>query len=1035
MKFLKNLFIIFVMIFIISCNKDHIHSYDENKKCDCGEILDINIKIINNDKEYSYKIDYGTSFGNINLSTDVEGYKFLGWYIGDELYDSNQIILSDVVITAKYEKLNNESINKEFIITFITGESEFTEVVKEGKKIAKPDDPVKEGYEFVGWFLGDIKYDFEEKVTDDFQLIARFELVQYVIKIVINDNETITSILYGEKVNKPDDPIIEGYKFIGWYCNDYVFDFNSVITEDTTIEAKFEEIKKYVVRFIDFDGSVLDTQIIYENDKAVPPVVSFRDNYDFSGWDKDYNNVNCDLDIYALYTVIRENFNIYYEIDSSYLYYNSKEEMALDFYNDFYDFINPDESRYVFIYGYNDLDAFWKNYVGGSLSNTNYLIYGNDIDANNDNYFLNSSKYKEKWYPLAKYVRDVICKSNKRFGYQDVEYKYGALDFVRYVINDPATYIATYGGEKAFYSLPDFEIELKSSYRYDQKVISLPNVSNPLFGGWYLDKDYLIGPFDKIDIEKYNDITLYGKINDTVYHTISFDTGCELTVDDIITPNKSEIVLPVLNRDGYTFVGWKLDLATYNDFFAFTQDVSLKFTAKWKEDGKINNIDLIYGDEIITYRNSIVNVEIPEVYVEKDTELRAAWVSDFIGGFKPSYDPVIMKEELNKVLDLLEYYNMNCVIFHVRTHNNSLYKSNLAPIKSAYGDYGTFEAWDYLPWFIDECHKRGIDFHAWLNPYRIKMSGLKSDATTLDVSKEYADYPKNPAHNPDNILMTYVSEEEQGAILNPAKKEVQDHIIEVIMELANNYDIDAIHFDDYFYSKMSKLNDVINEADQEDYIKYINDNPDCGFDETDKEDKKEWRRHNVNTLIYRIHLVLTDFNKKNNKSVEFGIAPSGVYKSGDGTVEGGSKTTSSGHYGATLYADTVKWVKEEWIDYIMPQCYTSFNNYSYPFQEITTWWNKVVEGTNVNLYIGIGLHKSTEDTNYSWVTEKYELNNQLLYLNTLNNVKGVSFFSSTIFRNIHENENLTPHSALIKLKNEFWIKRAKVPETKANKYE
>ena len=75
MKFLKNLFIIFVMIFIISCNKDHIHSYDENKKCDCGDILDINIKVINNDKEYSYKIDYGTSFGNIHMRLQV-GFSF-----------------------------------------------------------------------------------------------------------------------------------------------------------------------------------------------------------------------------------------------------------------------------------------------------------------------------------------------------------------------------------------------------------------------------------------------------------------------------------------------------------------------------------------------------------------------------------------------------------------------------------------------------------------------------------------------------------------------------------------------------------------------------------------------------------------------------------------------------------------------------------------------------------------------------------------------------------------------------------------------
>ena len=386
-----------------------------------------------------------------------------------------------------------------------------------------------------------------------------------------------------------------------------------------------------------------------------------------------------------------------------------------------------------------------------------------------------------------------------------------------------------------------------------------------------------------------------------------------------------------------------------------------------------------------------------------------------------------MKKELLYVLDFLESYNMNCMFFHLRTHNNAFYKTTLAPIHSSYGTIKTFEEWDYLEWLIEECHKRGIEFHAWLNPYRIELSGLSLDTTVYDISKRYVDYPNNPASNPDNILLTYVDGKTQGAILNPAKEDVQKHIVDVCMEIVNNYSVDGIHFDDYFYQKFSENSNILEELDQIDFEMYIENNQ-TNYNLNSVSDKENWRRNNVDNLIYQISLSLEEFNFKNNKEVVFGISPTGVYKSGDGTVESGSSTKGTGHYGGYYYCDTVKWVNEGWIDYIIPQCYTSFDNKNFSFQDITTWWNQVVDGKNVNLYIGISLNLSINETyKYSLATQKDELINQFLFLNDLENVKGVSIFSFGTMKKVLNNEQYISHDAFIKIKSDFWINEVKVP--------
>ena len=785
----------------------------------------------------------------------------------------------------------------------------------------------------------------------------------------------------------------------------------------------------YTITFKDYDETILKIVEVKKGESVILPADPVRDGYIFIRWSHDLENITSDLVVTAVYYEVKESYSITYVIDDNLWYYSTKEEMMLDFLNDFYDFVKPAESRVAFIYGGSTYDATWTNYIGGSVGYVNYLLYNNDIEANNENFFFNSSLYKTKWYKLSSYVKNEICKSNNRFGNPSVTYMHGALDFKRYITNNPEKYVNNYGGATIFYGLPKNDVVVNKTYKENSEDIYLPVPTGKEFLGWYLDDKYTDGPYTKIDKGSVGDKVFYAKTGREKY-TICFDSACELNVDSIEVGLNGKVVLPKIELAGYQFLGWYLDYERMPEEFIYEYEVSVKLLAKWKKDGEVGYTNLTKDGKIITYRNSFVAVEIPDTYIAKEEELRAAWVSSITNSFTPSSNQDLMKKALIEVLDLLEYYNMNCMIFHIRTHNNAFYQTKLAPIDIKYGTYESFEEWDYLTWLIDECHKRGIEFHAWMNPYRIALSGLKLDSTTEDVSKDYIDYPLNPASNPDNILMTYVSTGRSlGAILNPAKMVVQDYLVDVCMEVVRNYNVDAIHFDDYFYQRLnSDDSKILEDADQVDYIDYINNNQ-TSFKANNLQDKQAWRRYNIDCLIEKIHIALTKYNNENNKNVEFGISPTGTYKSGDGTIDSGSNTTGAGHYNAPTFCDTYKWAKEGWIDYLMPQCYTSFDYKNYSFHDITTWWNKALENTDVDLYIGLALSKSCEEGyEYGWGTNPYELTNQLLYLNTLDNVKGVGLFSFTTLKDIHNDSNLIAYPALQKLKTEYWKDSVNLPK-------
>ena len=196
-------------------------------------------------------------------------------------------------------------------------------------------------------------------------------------------------------------------------------------------------------------------------------------------------------------------------------------------------------------------------------------------------------------------------------------------------------------------------------------------------------------------------------------------------------------------------------------------------------------------------------------YIDPDSEFRAVWLSPIVGDFSSYSSEASFKTEMNNIFTVMEYYKLNAMIYHVRTHNNALYKSILNPVAS-YWKNVNFNNFDPLEWLIEEAHKKGIEFHAWMNPYRVNSSYY---GTSLPAN--------NPASNTNNLL-TYNS----ATILNPGLPNVRAFLIDTVMELVENYDVDAIHFDDYFYinlganGSLSGATTILDEPDQTTFVAY-----------------------------------------------------------------------------------------------------------------------------------------------------------------------------------------------------------------------
>lgn len=410
------------------------------------------------------------------------------------------------------------------------------------------------------------------------------------------------------------------------------------------------------------------------------------------------------------------------------------------------------------------------------------------------------------------------------------------------------------------------------------------------------------------------------------------------------------------------------------------------------------------GTGNVQHVRTSIDVEIPKNYEATTQEFRGVWVSPYAGDLRPyTRNDETYKQALIEILDVMESNKLNAIIFHLRTHNDALYSTDLAP-QSSYVDGMDYERWNYLPWLIDECHRRGIEFHAWLNPYRIASSKI----SLADVLAKYRNCPKNPANNPDNVLIG-----SSGVILDPGRPEVRDYLIDVCMELARNYDIDAIHFDDYFY--ISGVDDSKTQALYS--MNYGNPSSD------------DFRRLQVDEFIEGLSQELQNLNAATGRYVQLGISPSGVYRNSDtyvapenfrydanGTLTYPTASNSRGfsHYDGYLFSDTKKWIDNEWIDYILPQVYSGFENTAAAYADVVDWWQGVVKYKKVNLYLGLGFYQA----GIGWSKNPYELSNQILYATKYDTVKGICIYQYSSLLDYKDNAGLK------RVQNEYWVNDA-----------
>ena len=296
-------------------------------------------------------------------------------------------------------------------------------------------------------------------------------------------------------------------------------------------------------------------------------------------------------------------------------------------------------------------------------------------------------------------------------------------------------------------------------------------------------------------------------------------------------------------------------------------------------------------------------------------EFRGAWIQCVNGQFQ-GMSAESMQRTLISQLDVLQRAGINAIIFQIRAEADALYQSNYEPwSRFLTGVQGQNPGWDPLQWMIDECHKRNMELHAWINPYRAKTKGT----VVLSPIHPYNKYPER--------FVTYAGQ----LYFNPGMPENRKYICQIVRDVVNRYDIDALHMDDYFYPYPNPGEDFPDASTFAQYGRgYAN--------------KGDWRRDNVNVLIKEIHETVRECKPW----VKFGVSPFGIYRN-QKSDPNGSKTNGLQNYD-DLYADVLMWVNNGWVDYNIPQIYWEIGHKAADYDTLIRWWAK--HAVNRPLFIG-----------------------------------------------------------------------------------
>lgn len=324
-----------------------------------------------------------------------------------------------------------------------------------------------------------------------------------------------------------------------------------------------------------------------------------------------------------------------------------------------------------------------------------------------------------------------------------------------------------------------------------------------------------------------------------------------------------------------------------------------------------------------------------------------------------------MSEWLETV-DLLQQSGFNAVVAQVRPSGDAFYRSKISPWSkylSGKQGMGPADDFDPLSFMVDEAHKRNLEFHAWLNPYRASMD---TTTTTLSDMHPYKHHPE--------WFFNYGGK----LYFNPALPEVRNYITEVVTEIVMNYDVDGIHFDDYYYPYPA-AGELLPDA--ADFTKY-------GFGFVSIED---WRRHNVDMLIGQISSMIHLVGPK----VKFGVSPFGVWRNSSKDPKFGSATRAGVNTYDDLYADVRGWLEKGWVDYVAPQIYWHIGFPVADYEVLLKWWSENAFGRNV--YTGHATYKLGANQEPAW-QNSLEIPKQIRLNRATPGIQGSLFYNFTSLR-------------------------------------
>jgi uncharacterized lipoprotein YddW (UPF0748 family) len=328
----------------------------------------------------------------------------------------------------------------------------------------------------------------------------------------------------------------------------------------------------------------------------------------------------------------------------------------------------------------------------------------------------------------------------------------------------------------------------------------------------------------------------------------------------------------------------------------------------------------------------------------------------------PGLSPARQRAELLGLLDLAVGRRLNAVVLQVRPAADSFWPSPYEPW-SAYltGTQGRDPGWDPLGTAVHEAHRRGLELHAWFNPYRVAMN---DDPARLA--------PTHPARLHPHWTVAYGGK----LYYNPGLPEVRRFVQDAMLDAVRRYPVDAVHWDDYFYPYPVAG-------------RHFDDDAAYAAHGTGFTDRAAWRRHNTDLLVTETATRI----RTTRPTTRFGISPFGVWRNA-ATDPLGSPTTAGIQTYDDLYADTLAWVRHGWIDYIAPQVYWNIGYKPADYAALVPWWADAVRGTPVDLCIGEALYKVGDPAQPAAWQDPRELLRHLDLCATRPEVRGNIYYSA-----------------------------------------